>query len=75
MDGNALVTRGSRDWIFYVIFLYSLLFLITNFKYIPSNNVVHSQTKKKKKEEEEEEEKGRRKEVTTQLFSLNRNIG
>ena len=72
MDGNALVTRGSGDWIFYVIFLYSLLFLITHFKYIPSNNVVHS---KKKKKEEEEEEKGRRKEVTTQLFSLDRNIG
>ena len=61
MDGNALVTRGSRDWIFYVIFLYSLLFLITNFKYIPSNNVVHSQTKKKKskknKKKKKEEEK------------------
>ena len=61
MDGNALVTRGSRDWIFYVIFLYSLLFLITNFKYIPSNNVVHSQTKKKKRKKKKkkkmEEEK------------------
>ena len=75
MDGNALVTRGFGDRIFYVIFLCSLLFLITHFKYIPSNNVVHSQKKKKKKKKEEEEEKGRRKEVTTQLFSLNRNIG
>ena len=43
MDSNALVTRGFGDQIFYVVFLYSLLFLITHFKYIPSNNVVHSQ--------------------------------